>query len=329
MANYLAGVRVAVVSLMFLSGFAECVLAQNQGYPAKTVRIIVPFAAGGATDIAARVMAQSLSKKYGVQFIADNRPGAGSTLGTALAVKAPADGYTLLAASSTNFGISPHIFRNLSYHVTRDFEPIGTIATTYNGLAVHPSLPVNSVKQLIALAKSKPGDLFYSSSGNGTTAHLAMEMFNSAAQIKMVHVPHKGADLAMMSLVSGDTQVTSIVIARVAPLAKAGRLRALAVTGPRRSPLLPDVPTVMESGMPDYEFQLWGGLVAPAGTSPAIVQELAGAMKEALQNPEVRNLFAKDGGETLVLDPKQFSALIKADYDKWGKAVKEAGVRFD
>jgi tripartite-type tricarboxylate transporter receptor subunit TctC len=317
----------AGVAALFLSLSIGQALAQ--AYPAKTVRIIIPFAAGGATDIAARIAAQELSKKFGIQFIADNRPGAGSTLGTRVAAKSAPDGYTLLAASSTNFGISPHIFRNLDYDVLRDFVPIATVATTYNGLAVHPSLPAKSVRQLVALAKAKPGDLFYSSSGNGTTAHLAMEMLNSAAGIKMVHVPHKGADSAMMSLVSGDTQVASIVIARVAPLAQAGRLRALAVTGPKRSSLLPDVPTVMESGIPSYEFQLWGGLVAPAGTPPAIVQQLADAMKQSLQRPDVRELFIRDGGEALTIDTSQFAALIKSDYEKWGKAVKNAGVRFD
>lgn len=322
-------------SRLWMAGFAASLLslpvgqARGQAYPSKPVRIIVPFAAGGATDIAARIAAQELSKKFGVQFIADNRPGAGSTLGTRIAAKLPPDGYNLLAASSTNFGISPHIFRGLDYDVVRDFVPIATIATTYNGLAIHPSLPAKSVKQLVALAKAKPGDLFYSSSGNGTTAHLAMEMFNSAAGIKMIHVPHKGADSAMMSLVSGDTQVASIVIARVAPLAQSGRLRALAVTGPKRSSLLPDVPTVMESGIPGYEFQLWGGLVAPAGTPSAIVQQLAGAMKEALQKQEVRELFVRDGGEALTLTTSQFAALIKSDYEKWGKAVRNAGVRFD
>lgn len=329
MANRLVGVWVIGVSLLLLPVLGGGVQAQTRNYPEKTVRIIVPFSAGGATDIATRVMAQELSKRFGMQFIADNRPGAGSTLGTRLAAQSPADGYTLLAASSTNFGISPHIFRNLDYNIFRDFAPIGTIATTYNGLAVHPSLPVKSVKQLVSLAKAKPGDLFYSSSGNGTTAHLAMEMFKTASGIKMVHVPHKGADSAMMSLVSGDTQVASIVIARVAPLAQAGRLRALAVTGSKRSPLLPDVPTVMESGIPDYEFQLWGGLVAPAGTPSAVVQELSAAMRAALQKPEMREVFAKDGGEALILGPSQFSALIKSDFNKWGKAVKDAGVRFD
>jgi tripartite-type tricarboxylate transporter receptor subunit TctC len=329
MANRLMDVCVVVVSLLLMSALVGPAQAQGRNYPERTVRIIVPFAAGGATDIAARVMAQALSKKFGVQFIADNRPGAGSTLGTRLAARSTADGYTLLAASSTNFGISPHIFRSLGYNVLSDFVPIGTIATTYNGLAVHPSLPVKSVKQLVTLAKAKPGDLFYSSSGNGTTAHLAMEMFKSASNIRMVHVPHKGADSAMMSVVSGDTQVASIVIARVAPLAQAGRLRALAVTGPKRSPLLPDVPTVMESGIPDYEFQLWGGLVAPAGTPSAIVQDLSSAMREVLEKMEVRELFAKDGGEALVLGTAQFSALIKSDYDKWGKAVRDAGVQFD
>ncbi len=330
MTNHSVSVWVISASLLLAVMLPGRVQAQaTRNYPEKTVRIIVPFAAGGATDIAARVMAQELSRKFGVQFIADNRPGAGSTLGTRLAAKSPADGYTLLAASSSNFAISPHIVRKLDYNVLRDFVPIGTIATTYNGLAVHPSLPAKSVKQLVALAKAKPADLFYSSSGNGTTAHLAMEMFNTASGIKMIHVPHKGADSAMMSLVSGDTQVASIVIARVAPLAQAGRLRTLAVTGPRRSPLLPEVPTVMESGIPGYEFQLWGGLVAPAGTPSAIVQELSTAMREALQKPEVRDLFTKDGGEALVLGPPQFSALIKSDYEQFGKAVKDAGVRFD
>ena len=323
----LARVKLAfVVSALTLVPFAG-VHAQQKGYPAKPVRIIVPFAAGGATDIAARVIAQELSKRLGVQFIADNRPGAGATLGTRVAAKSPPDGYTLLAASSTNFGISPHIYRNLDYNVMQDFVPIGTIATTYNGLATHPSLPVTSVKQLIALAKKKPNDLFYSSSGSGTTAHLAMEMFTSAAGIKLIHVPHKGADSAMMSLVSGDTQVASIVLARVVPLAKAGRLRAIAVTGPRRSVLLPEVPTVKESGLSEYEFQLWGGLVAPAGTSAEIVQQLANAMAESLKQAEIRSLFVKDGGEAFSLGPREFASLIKSDYAKWEKAIRDAGLR--
>lgn len=314
-----------------LLGMAQPAMAQGQGkeYPSKPVRVIIPFAAGGATDVAARVMAQELSKKYGVQFIADNRPGAGSTLGTRQAARAAADGYTLVAASSTNFGISPHIYRNLDYDVRRDFTAIATIATTANGLVTHPSLPVRSVRDLVKLAKSKPGDIFYSSSGSGTTAHLAMEMFKSAAGINLVHVPHKGGDTAMMSVVSGDTQVASIVMARVVPLAQAGRLRAIAVTGPRRSSLMPSVPTVAESGLPSYEFELWGGFVAPAGLPFSIVQELAGSMMEALKKPEVQEILVRDGGEALYLAPDRFAALIRSDYDKWGKVVREAGIQAD
>jgi len=183
------------------------------------------------------------------------------------------------------------------------------------------------VRDLIALAKKKPGELLYASSGVGTTAHLAMEMFNTAAGVRMIHVPHKGADTAMMSLVSGDTQVTSIVLARVVPLAQAGRIRAIAVTGPRRSVLMPGVPTVKESGLPDYEFQLWGGLVAPKGTSPEIVQVLAEQMARILKQSDVKAIFVRDGGEELTMGPAEFGNLIKSDYVQWEKAIRQAGVR--
>jgi len=313
------------LSLLLIA--AHNAFAQSGDYPMKSVRVIIPFSAGGATDIAARVISQELSKRFGVQFVADNRPGAGSTLGTRLAARSAPDGYTLLAASSTNFGISPHTYQKLDYSVIRDFAPIGTIATTANGLVTHPSLPAKSVKELLYLAKVRPGDIFYSSSGVGTTAHLAMEMFKTAAGINLIHVPHKGGDSAMMSLVSGDTQVASIVMARVVPLAQAGRLRAIAVTGPRRSALMPNVPTVMESGLRDYEFQLWGGLVAPARTPDSIIQKLAVAMTDILLKSDVKALFIRDGGEALSMTPEQFAILIKADFDRWGRAIKAASIQ--
>jgi tripartite-type tricarboxylate transporter receptor subunit TctC len=305
--------------------------AQSQGneYPAKTVRVIVPFSAGGATDLAARVISIELSRQLGEQFIVDNRTGAGATIGTGLAAKSPPDGYTLLAVSSTNFSISPHIYRNLEYDVIRDFAPIGSISTTSNGLVTHPSLPAVTVKELLSLAKARPADIFYSSSGSGTTAHLAMEMFKTATSIKLTHVPHRGGDSAIMSVVSGVTQVASITLTRVTPLVKAGRLRAIAVTGKRRSHLMPDVPTVMESGVPEYEFQLWGGLVAPAGTPKPIVDKLAHAISDILHKPEIRERFSRDGGEILILGPEQFAALIGSDFIKFRKAVRDAEARID
>lgn len=304
-------------------------LGQGKEYPAKTVRVIVPFSAGGATDLAARVISIELSRQLGEQFIVDNRTGAGATIGTGLAAKSPPDGYTLLAVSSTNFSISPHIYRNLEYDVMRDFVPIGSISITSNGLVTHPSLPVITVKDLVSLAKARPADIFYSSSGSGTTAHLAMEMFKTATGVQMVHVPHRGGDSAIMSVVSGVAQVASITLTRVTPLVQAGRLRALAVTGKHRSHLMPNVPTVMESGVPEYEFQLWGGLAAPAGTPKPIVDKLAKAITEILHKPDIREKFSRDGGDVLILAPEQFAALIRTDFNKFGKAVRDAGVRID
>jgi len=295
-------------------------------YPAKQIRVIVPFPAGGPTDAIARAIGQKLSETWGQPVIVDNRPGAGGNIGTELAAKSPADGYTLFIGTVAN-AINQSLFAKLPFDFVRDFAPVTQNYVTGLILAVHPSLPAHSVKELIALAKAHPGQLSYSSSGVGGTPHLAGELFNSMAGVKMVHVPYKGSAPAMADLLGGHIQLTFDNMLTVLPQVKAGKLRGLAVTMTTRSPLAPELPTVAEAGLKGFEVKSWNGVVVPAGTPKEIIARLNGEIVRILRQPDLREKFLVQGVELVPTTPEEFGAFIKQDIAKWAKVIQLSGAR--
>jgi tripartite-type tricarboxylate transporter receptor subunit TctC len=301
-----------------------CALAQS-GYPAKPVRFIVPSAAGGGTDIIARAVAQKLSESLGQQFVVDNRPGAGQMIGIELAAKSAPDGHTILMAAST-LAINPIMYKKVSYDPVRDFAPITQAASLPNILVVHPSLPVKSVAELVALAKKQPGKLDYASAGIGTSPQMSMELLKSMTGIDLLHIPYKGTAPGVVDLLAGQVKVMAPNLLTALPHIKAGRLRALAVTSAKRSEALPDVPTIAEAGVPGYESVQWYGVLAPAGTAREIVTRLHAEIVRALAQPDVRERLAADGAEPVGSTPEQFAAFIKSEIDKWARVARAAGI---
>jgi len=304
-----------MIGLMVFHG----ALAQTS-YPVRPIRIVVPNSAGGTADTLGRLLAQGLGARLGGQVLVDNRPGAGTIIGTEIVARAAPDGYTLLM-SPTTMAINPAAYKKLPYDALRDFAPISQLASVPSVLVVHPSVPAKSVKELIALAKSRPGELLYASPGQGTIPHLTMELFASMAGIRMVHVPYKGAAPARLDLVAGRVS-TSTVIAFVPD----GKLRALGVTGSRRSAALPDLPTIAETGLPGFELVQWYGLLTPAGTSQEIIARLHREALVALRAPDIRRHLARNGGEVVGSSPKEFAAFLKAETVKMAKVAKVAGI---
>jgi len=300
--------------------------APGANYPAKQIRVIVPFPAGGPTDAIARAIGQKLSETWGQPVIVDNRPGAGGNIGTELAAKSPADGYTLFIGTVAN-AINQSLFAKLPFDFVRDFAPVTQNYVTGLILAVHPSLPAHSVKELIALAKAHPGQLSYSSSGVGGTPHLAGELFNSMAGVTMVHVPYKGSAPAMADLLGGHIQLTFDNMLTVLPQVKAGKLRGLAVTMLTRSPLAPELPTVAEAGLKGFEVKSWNGVVVPAGTPKEIIARLNGEIVRILRQPDLREKFLVQGVELVPTTPEEFGAFIKQDIAKWAKVIQLSGAR--
>jgi len=300
--------------------------APGANYPAKQIRVIVPFPAGGPTDAIARAIGQKLSETWGQPVIVDNRPGAGGNIGTELAAKSPADGYTLFIGTVAN-AINQSLFAKLPFDFVRDFAPVTQNYVTGLILAVHPSLPAHSVKELIALAKAHPGQLSYSSSGVGGTPHLAGELFNSMAGVTMVHVPYKGSAPAMADLLGGHIQLTFDNMLTVLPQVKAGKLRGLAVTMTTRSPLAPELPTVAEAGLKGFEVKSWNGVVVPTGTPKEIIARLNGEIVRILRQPDLREKFLVQGVELVPTTPEEFGAFIKQDIAKWAKVIQLSGAR--
>ncbi|HEX3171714.1 MAG TPA: tripartite tricarboxylate transporter substrate binding protein [Burkholderiales bacterium] len=300
--------------------------APGVNYPAKQIRVIVPFPAGGPTDAIARAIGQKLSETWGQPVIVDNRPGAGGNIGTELAAKSPADGYTLFIGTVAN-AINQSLFAKLPFDFVRDFAPVTQNYVTGLILAVHPSLPAHSVKELIALAKAHPGQLSYSSSGVGGTPHLAGELFNSMAGVTMVHVPYKGSAPAMADLLGGHIQLTFDNMLTVLPQVKAGKLRGLAVTMTTRSPLTPELPTVADAGLKGFEVKSWNGVVVPTGTPKEIIARLNGEIVRILRQPDLREKFLVQGVELVPTTPEEFGAFIKQDIAKWAKVIQLSGAR--
>jgi tripartite-type tricarboxylate transporter receptor subunit TctC len=303
--------------------------ASAQSYPDKSVRMVVPFAAGaGSNDIMARLVAQKLSDALGQQFVVDNRPGASGIIGTDIVAKAPPDGYTVLMMSLT-FTVNPSLFSKLPYDTVRDLIPVTMVASAPLMLVVHPSVPAKSVTEFIAYAKANPGKLNFGSGGPGTTPHLAGEMIKTMAGIQVTHIPYKGGAPALTDLVAGQIQFMCENIPGTLPFAKAGKLRALAVTDLKRSPLLPELPTLDEAGLKGYQIVGWNGLFVPAGTPQPIVNRLNAEVVKALALPDVKDRLATLGADAVGDTPQHFAVFIKAEIPKWAKVVKDAGLKIE
>ncbi len=305
-----------------------CCVAQAQTYPAKPVRIIVPFAAGGPADIYARAIGQKLQDSLGQTFVIDDRPGAGAVIGTEAAAKTPADGYTLLMMSNTHT-VNESLLKIKPYDLLRDFTPVAAVNYSDLVMVVHPSVQASTLKEFIDLAKAKPGTLNYASSGPGTPYHMAGELFKSMAGVDVVHVPYKGSAGARTDVMGGQVQMMFDAVTTMAPLVRSGRLRALGTTGLARSRVLADVPTVAEAGVPQYEATIWLGIMAPAGTPKAIVDKLNAEINKVLANTEVKDAWGKQGAITMSMSPEQFGKHLRADIEKWARIVKSAAINVD
>ncbi|HEX9277682.1 MAG TPA: tripartite tricarboxylate transporter substrate binding protein [Casimicrobiaceae bacterium] len=302
--------------------------ARAQDYPSRPVRVVVPFSPGGAVDGPMRVIAQELSKRLGQQVIVDNKPGAGATIGTDVVAKASADGYTLLLASQTN-AISATLYPKLPYDPIEDFAPISLIGREPGVLVVHPSLPVKTFQEFVAYVKERPGRIDYASSGNGSGQHLFVALLASMTGMKMNHVPYRGSGQATADLLGGQVQVSIPGTAGMVGHIKAGKLRALAVTGAKRSPQLADVPTVMESGVPGYEAYVWMGLLAPKGTPAPIIDKLFRELTQVLAATEVKTYMASAGIEVVGSTPAEFGAFFRSEKELWAKVIRETGAKID
>jgi tripartite-type tricarboxylate transporter receptor subunit TctC len=300
--------------------------AYAQPYPSKPVRIVVPSSAGGGTDIVARIVAPDLSKRLGQQVIIDNRPGAGTMIGIEVAAKSPPDGYTLLMGLST-LAINSALYKKVPYDPVRDFAPITEVVSSASIIVVHPSIPVKTVKELIAFARARPGQINYASAGTGTYPHMTMELFLSMARLKMEHIPYKGTGPAMIDLLAGHVGVMAGTILTTMPQVRAGRLRPLGISSTARSPVAPEIPTVAEAGLPGFESVQWYGMLAPAQTPKEIVHKLHGEMMRILQQPEIKERFAGDGADPVGNTPEQFAGFIQSELAKWAKVAREAGIK--
>ena len=320
--------RFAVVLLCVAALASGSGIAGAQTYPERPIRVIVPFSPGGAVDGPMRLLAQEMSKKLGQQVVVENKPGAGATIGSELVAKAPADGYTLLLASQTN-AISASLYRALAYDPIEDFAPIALIGREPGVLVVHPALPVTTAAEFIAYAKARPGKVDYASSGNGSGQHLFMALFASMTDLKLNHVPYRGSGQATTDLLGGTVAASIPGTAGMVGHIKAGKLRPLAVTGSKRSPQLPDVPTMAEAGVPGYEAYVWLGLMAPKATPQSIITRLNREVVAALATPEVRAYMATAGIEIVGSTPAEFGVFFRAERDQWAKVVRETGARIE
>lgn len=310
-------------------GLVLSAAALAQTYPTKPVKIIVPFPPGGPTDIVGRFVAGKLSEALGQAFVVENRAGAGGTIGSETVAQAPADGYTLLYGSTSTLAMAPSLYRKLAYDPRKSFAPISLVSSTPMLIAVNAAVPASTLAQFIALAKDKPASLNYGSAGNATPPHLAAEMFKSLAGVNLVHVPYKGGGPALQAVVGGEVQVFFEGMVSLLPQIKAGRLRALAITGNARDPALPDVPTVVEAGLPAFQVSFWSGLVAPAGTPPEVLTTLNTALRQALASPEARATLTRLGLEPSGSTQAEFSRFIDAEIVRWAGVIQSSGAKLD
>ena len=303
--------------------------ASAQAYPVKPVRFVIAFSPGGPSDILTRLVGTKLAEATGQSFVFENRPGAGGNVAGEVVAKAPPDGYTLLMGNNSILATNASLYRKMNFDPVKDFAPVALIASQPNILVVHPSLPVKSVKELVVLAKSRPGQLNYASSGSGAAAHMAAELFKSMTHVDMVHIPYKGAGPALLDMLTGQCQVMFATALSVQPHLQSGRLRPLAVTTAKRSPTFPDLPTVAEAGVPGFEAVTWHGVVVPAGTPQAVIGRLNAEINKILQTPDIRDRLTRQGAEIIGGTPQQFAAYIQAEIPKWAKVIRDSGARAD
>jgi len=319
-----------------LAGFAAAVVAlapqfaAAENYPEKPVRFVVPYAAGGTTDLLSRAIAQKLAEAIGQPVVPDNRPGAGGNIGAEIVAKSPPDGYTILMAPVSPMAINVTLYGDkMTFNPEKDFAPVTLVAKVPLVLVVHPSVPVKTLQELIALAKSKPGQLNYGSAGNGSSNHLVGEMFKTAAGIDLVHIPYRGGGPGMMALVAGQIDMLVGQVPTVATMVNAGRLRAIAVSSAKRSPALPQVPTMAEAGLPGFDATAWYSIVVPAGTPKTIISRLHAELVKILKSPDIRERLISEGADVETTTPEELAAFIRAEIPKWAKAVKESGSKLD
>jgi tripartite-type tricarboxylate transporter receptor subunit TctC len=301
--------------------------AAAEQYPTKPIRLIVPFPPGGTTDTVARLMAQKIGEALGQQVVVDNRPGAGGTIGTELAARSPADGYTILMGSITTHAVNPALYSKLAFDPMKDFTPVSLIVSSPQLLAVHPSVPANTVKDFVALAKSKPGQLNYASAGAGTSPHLTFELFKSATGIDLVHIPYKGTGPAITELIGGQVQAMITGVVALMPHVKSGKLRGLGVTSAKRVAALPDLPTLQEAGLKDFEVSSWFGFFLPAGTPKPILDKLNAQVRKVLEMPDVQKRLVSQGAEPAGNSSAEFARYVRTEMQRWGKVVRSTGVR--
>ena len=323
----MTGRRAALSLAATLAILAPHAARAVDAYPAKPVRFVVAFPPGGGTDIIARAIAQKLAERIAQQVVVDNRPGAGGNIGTDIVAKSAPDGYTMLMGSAGPLAINASLFGKMPFDPIKDLAPVTLAASTPNVLVVHPSLRVATVKELIALARARPGEINFASSGHGTPAHLAGELFNSMVGVKMVHVPYKGAAPALADLLGGQVQLMFSTMPPALPHVKDGKLRALAVTSAKRSPAAPDIPTLDEIALPGFEANTWHGVVVPAGTPATIVARLNREIVAILHLPDVVERFSSQGAEALGSTPEEFAAYIRSETLKWAKVVRDSGAK--
>ena len=316
----------AFLFVVLLSAVTGVVAAD---YPVKPIRLVIGFPPGGFVDLTSRLVSAPLGQALGQQVVVENRGGAGGIVGTEVAARAAPDGYTLTVGSAGTHAVNQSLYRKLPYNVLRDFQPVARLADAPSILAVHPSLPARSVKELVALARQRPGQILYASAGSGTSTHLAAALFEHLARVKLVHVPYKGGGPAIVDVVAGQVPVTFGTAASVSPHTKSGRLRGLAVTGGQRSATLPDLPTIAEGGVPGYEMLNWLGLFAPAGTPRAVMERLNADVLRVVRSPELRERLNAAGAEPSPLASEEFTAFVKQEIEKWGKVVAATGMTAD
>jgi tripartite-type tricarboxylate transporter receptor subunit TctC len=319
----------AVCLVMASAALTSTAMAQTAGYPGKPIRLVIPYPPGGGSDTIGRPLAQKMSDGLGQQVVVENRGGANGNIGMEVVARSAPDGYTIVLALTAQLAINVSLYKKIPYDPVRDFEPITLFGTGAYILVVHPSLPVKSVKELIAFARARPGEIAYASSGNGSGGHLAAEMLKSMAKVDLLHVPYKGGGPALTDLLAGNVQVLFATQLVSAPHIQSGRVRALAVSTPKRSPGLPELPTVAEAGLPGFDSGIWYGILAPAGTPREIIARLNSEIVRALNQPDYRNFLVRNAVIPIGSPPGELGQYIKSELVKWAKVVKDAGVRVD
>lgn len=320
-----AGVSMAMAPAL-LPGMA---MAQSGGFPGRTVRIVVPFGPGGPTDLTARLAAEKLAQRWGQSVVVENKSGAGGAVGSEMVARAPADGYTIVLGVTGSHGINVSLNPNLGYHPIKDFEPLTQATLFPNVIAVHPSVPAQNLGDLVRLARAKPGSLSYGSDGNGTASHLGMELLKVQGKLFIVHLPYRGSSAMLADLAGGQIEAGITGLPAALPLAKAGKIRLLAVTTAQRATAAPDVPTVAEQGFPGFSAAPWSGFFAPKGTPKAVVDKLSQDLIFALSQPDVRQRMADAGSAIVASPPDEFARFVRAEVDRWALAVKSSGAKID